>query len=104
MLVQACLAFAINYGPAGLLTLVALVLEQRRDAPNGSDPAGNIVYRVVAWGLLLVAASWLGALVAAMMYGTAFRSAHAPWMFALGELAGLLSLARSRAPREPIDM
>jgi len=96
-----CLA---DYGPAAVLTLVALLLEQRRDAPNGTDPAGNIVHRVVAGGLIVAVGAWLIGLAMALVGAAPLGFARFAWMFALGEAIALLALSRSRVPRQPIDM
>ena len=82
------------FGPAAALLLVALLLEQRRDAPNGTNPRANIVRRCLIAGIV-AAAIW----AALVLTGAAFANSgnaglwivFTPWAFALGEAAALLS-------------
>jgi len=73
------------FGPAAALLFVALVLEQRRDAPNGTDPGGNIVLRCLVGGIA-AAGGW--ALIGALA-DTALWLTFTPWAFALGEAIAL---------------
>ena len=96
------------YGPAAALMLVALILEQRRQAPNGTDPRGNIVRRTLAGGLIAAAACWLlQYFVAAPFWDDTHAFATLswllmPWAFALGEALALLTRPKSTTP-DPTD-
>lgn len=103
-MIPALLLCAADYGPAALLTLLALVMEQHREAPNGTDPSGNIVYRILAGGMIVAGSTWLIGSAIALLRGAPSSVPHLAWMFALGEAIGLLSLFRSRASGQPIDM
>ena len=92
------------YGPAAVLMLVALILEQRRHAPNGTDPRGNIVRRTLAGGLIAAAACWLFQYFAMawlwddMQVLAMLSWMLMPWAFALGEALALLTRAKSTTP------
>ena len=89
------------FGPAGALLLLAMILEQRRHAPNGTKPQGNILLRCLVGGII-AATAWV-ILVALLVAVT--RSGNAglwivftPWAFALGEG---VALVWQRAPSDP---
>ena len=77
--------------------LVALILEQRRHAPNGTDPGGNLVRRTVLGGMIGAAVCWLSSYftLSALWSGfgipTALTSYLMPWAIALGEALALLT-------------
>jgi hypothetical protein len=81
------------FGPAGALLLLALILEQRRLAPNGTKPQGNILLRCLVGGI--IAAIVWAILVALLIATTGSGNAglwivFTPWAFALGEGAALV--------------
>ena len=86
-------AFAFWLGPAAALLLLALILEQRRHAPNGTHPQDNIVLRCLGGGFI-AAVSWIlliALLIAITRAGNAgLWVVFTPWAFALGEGVALL--------------
>jgi hypothetical protein len=88
------------FGPAGALLLLAMILEQRRLAPNGTKPQGNILLRCLVGGII-AAIGWVilvGALVVITQSGNAgLWIVFTPWAFALGEG---VALVRQRTPPE----
>lgn len=95
----------ISYAPAAALMLAALVLEQRREATNGTQPERNVVLRVLAGGMI-ASGTWLAlAFTMDVVDGGNFRhwSAYAPWMFAVGEGVAL-AWRPSAAPAKRSDI
>jgi len=92
------------YGPAAALMFAALILEQRRYAPNGTDPRGNIVRRTLRGGLIAAAAAWLFQYFSAVPFWAGTHPAAilpcvlVPWAFALGETVALLTRPKSSKP------
>jgi hypothetical protein len=88
------------FGPAAALLLLAMILEQRRLAPNGTKPQGNILLRCLIGGII-AAIGWVilvALLVAITGSGNAgLWIACTPWAFALGEG---VALVRQRTPPE----
>ena len=88
------------FGPAAALLLLAMILEQRRLAPNGTKPQGNILLRCLIGGII-AAIAWVilvGLLVAITGSGNAgLCIVFTPWAFALGEG---IALVWQRAPPE----
>jgi hypothetical protein len=87
------------YGPAAALMLVALVMEQRRYAPNGTEPHRNIVRRTLLGGLIAAIPCWLLLHTIGIPFG---NETHwllplllTPWAFALGEALALLTRPKS---------
>jgi hypothetical protein len=87
------------FGPAAAVLLLAVILEQRRNAPNGTRPEGNIVLRCLVGGIV-AALIWF---VLVMLLAAITQASNAslwivftPWAFALGEAVALLT--RSAAP------
>ena len=85
--------FLFWLGPAAALLVIALLLEQRRHAPNGTHPQGNIVLRCLGGGFI-AALIWIVlvmVLVAITQAGNAGPwIVFTPWAFALGEGAAIL--------------
>jgi hypothetical protein len=100
ILIASLLMCLFWFGPAAALLLVAMILEQRRLAPNGTNPRGNILLRSLVGGII-AAIAWVilvGLLVAATRSGNAgFWIIFTPWAFALGEG---VALVRQRTPLE----
>jgi len=101
VLIASLLMCLFWFGPAAALLLLALILEQRRHAPNGTKPQGNIVLRSLVGGIV-AALIWV-ALVTVLVVASgkdnaALWIAATPWAFALGQAVGLIwKPARSRA-------
>ena len=77
--------FMFWFGPAAALLLFAMILEQRRHAPNGTQPQGNILLRCLVGGII-AAITWV-VLVALLIAVTRAGNAGlwiTPWAFALG--------------------
>ncbi|HET8940596.1 MAG TPA: hypothetical protein VFN13_01230 [Rudaea sp.] len=90
------------FGPAGAVLLLSLVMEQHRDAPNGTKPEGNLVLRSLLGGVV-AALVWV-ILVGALLVITGSGNAAlwivvTPWVFAIGQTIGLFS-QRSNATRQ----
>lgn len=75
-------------GPAAALLLIAMILEQRRHAPNGMQPQDNIVMRCLRGGFI-AAIAWI---ILIALLGAITQAGNAglwivftPWAFALGE-------------------
>jgi len=86
------------FGPAAALLLLAMILEQRRHAPNGTKPQGNILLRCLIGGII-AAIAWV-ILVALLVAVTGSGNVGlwivcTPWAFALGEG---VALVRQRTP------
>ena len=99
-LLVAQFAFAFWLGPAAALLFLSLVLEQRRNAHNGTNPHGNIVLRSLGGGCI-AAATWIVLvmlLVAITQAGNAgLWIVFTPWAFALGQGTGLIWRAPPRS-------
>jgi hypothetical protein len=91
------------FGPAAALLLVALILEQRRHAPNGTRPQGNILLRCLIGGII-GAIAWV-ILVAVLIAVTGSGNAglwtvFTPWAFAIGAGVGLVRRAADAGPSD----
>ena len=98
ILIASLLMCLFWFGPAAGLLLLAMVLEQRRHAPNGTKPQGNILLRCLIGGIIGTIA-WvvlIALLVAVAGSGKAdLWIVFTPWAFALGEG---VALVRPRTP------
>ncbi len=92
-LIAPLFVFLFWLGPAAALLVIALLLEQRRHAPNGTHPQGNIVLRCLGGGFI-AALIWIVLvmlLVAITGAGnTGLWIVFTPWAFAFGEGTAIL--------------
>lgn len=86
------LILAFWFGPAAVLLLISLVAEQKRYAPNGTQPSGNRVLRSLAGGII-AAAAWFALVVLLVLITGAGNAGlwivFTPWAFAAGQAVGL---------------
>ncbi len=90
------------FGPAAALLIVSLVMEQRRHAPNGTDPRGNLVLRSLIGGIV-AAVAWVILIMTLVLITQAGNAGlwivFAPWAFAIGQGTGLFWRSANIAPR-----